>query len=123
DVQVNVLLDDQKKINRFARLHAKNDEISQEITDKKNDLQNLADAADELELLDDDDEVPFVIGESHIFEKVSAARENIAQIKSKVESAIQDLQSTIDDQNAEMSNLKAELYAKFGNSINLEKED
>ncbi|KAF6202790.1 hypothetical protein GE061_003193 [Apolygus lucorum] len=123
DTEVNVLLEDQKKINRFARLHAKNDEISQEINDKKNELKNLDDAIDEMELMDDEEEVPFVVGESHIFETAATAKENIENIKKKVLDSIGDLQKTIDEQNAEMSNLKAELYAKFGNNINLEKED
>lgn len=50
-------------------------------------------------------------------------QENIANIKKKVQTAIDMLQKTIDEQNTEMSNLKAELYAKFGNNINLEKEE
>ncbi|KAL8563649.1 hypothetical protein ACOMHN_055283 [Nucella lapillus] len=48
ETEAQVTLDDQQKINRFARNNAKMQDLKEELKQKKKELENLQDAEDEL---------------------------------------------------------------------------
>ncbi|XP_046375237.1 prefoldin subunit 4-like [Haliotis cracherodii] len=119
-----VTFEDQQKINKFARHNAKLQDIKEELTTKKKDLQNLEDAADELMLQDGDDgAIPYQIGEVFVSSTVDEANEMIEKAKENTQKAIEELEERAETHKKVLSDLKVQLYAKFGNNINLEAED
>ncbi|XP_030831211.1 prefoldin subunit 4-like [Strongylocentrotus purpuratus] len=123
DDDVNVTLEDQQKINKFARKSNKLGEIQDEITNKKKDLQNLEDAADELVLGDDDDFIPYQIGEVFFHQSLEDAQQSVENAKTRMEEGIAALEAQGDGLKGELGDLKAQLYAKFGKNINLEMDE
>uniref|UniRef100_A0A914VGY6 Prefoldin subunit 4 n=1 Tax=Plectus sambesii TaxID=2011161 RepID=A0A914VGY6_9BILA len=120
-----VTAEDQRKINRFARLHLKSEELKSDLKKKNNDLQNLNDAADELLLLDDADtqKVPLKVGESFVHYDSDSITTKIDDLKQRLEAEIEALKATEAEYQTEMTQLKVDLYGKFGNNINLEIDD
>merc|ERR1712106_215293 len=110
DSDVHITYEDQQKINKFARCNARYQDMREEIKSKEGDLQNLQDAEDEMMIaLDTDEKVPFMIGEVFVMKSQDEANDAIASQHTQMQ----------DD----MTQLKADLYAKFGNNINLEPEE
>ncbi|XP_041454720.1 prefoldin subunit 4-like [Lytechinus variegatus] len=123
DDDVNVTFEDQQKINKFARKSNKLGEIQDEIANKKKDLQNLEDASDELVLGDDDASIPYQIGEVFFNQNLEDAQQSVEDAKTRMEEEIADLEGQGDVLKGELGDLKAQLYAKFGNNINLEMDE
>lgn len=121
----SVTYEDQKKINMFARKNARCDELEDEIMQKKKELQNLEDAADDLMLLDEDESgpVPFLIGEVFINHSMEETEELIEKAKNKLKSEIEGLEKSCADIKSIMDDLKVKLKAKFGDQINLERDE
>ena len=64
DKEIHILLEDQQKINQFARLNNRLEEFKDDITAKKTEIQTLEDASTDMMMLEDDDEkIPYQIGE------------------------------------------------------------
>ena len=61
DKEIHILLEDQQKINQFARLNNRLDELREDMKAKNNEIQTLKDASDDLMMLDDDEKVTFDI--------------------------------------------------------------
>jgi prefoldin subunit 4 len=120
---IDLLWADQQNINRFGKLNLRAEEIKSSLAKLKEDVANLEDASTEAELLEaeGDDQLTFVsVGEAFakvtpevavqvIEKKLSAARKEMEEFNGEHEKIL-----------AEMKQLKATLYAKFGDSINLE---
>lgn len=120
---MNVSKEDQQKINRFARLNARLEDIKEEMTNKSNELKNYEDALSEAEMkvLEDlGDKLHLQVGDIMINldpertqkwleEKMDALKEGVSDLKTRREKIVE-----------EMSQLKAHLYARFGNNIHLE---
>ncbi|KAK2722541.1 hypothetical protein QYM36_002917 [Artemia franciscana] len=67
DTDVHILEEDQQKINKFARLNARFEELKDELKSMQNDLKNIEDASDDIMLLDEAaGPIPFMIGEAFI---------------------------------------------------------
>ena len=117
-----VTRDDQKKINLFARKHRTLKEKTTEIEALKAKLQNINDGIDDLELHDDETDgmVPFMVGDIFIMKKAEDAVASLEESKSILEDKISKVGGEKDDVDGEIKKLKAELYGKFGNEINLE---
>ncbi|KAK8129790.1 prefoldin subunit [Apiospora kogelbergensis] len=118
--EVEVRREDQDKINKFSRLHQKELNIEEELRVKHKEKEELDDITTELELADEDELVPYKIGDAFFNVPLEQAQEMLATSSSKIEedvSALEDKMGTIRD---EMTQLKVELYARFGRSINLE---
>jgi len=56
DKEVHILLEDQQKINRFARLNNRMEELKEDMKGKKSEIQTLEDASTDLMMMEDDDE-------------------------------------------------------------------
>ncbi|VDL63292.1 unnamed protein product [Hymenolepis diminuta] len=117
DIQITAA--DQGKINSFAKYNIKLKEYEAEVENKKNLLQNLNDLEDEL-LLTEAEFHPFKIGESFFHLSTDETNEKIELQKKMLKERLITLESELGDCKATMSTLKKELYAKFGDNINLE---
>ncbi|ORY64130.1 Prefoldin subunit-domain-containing protein [Pseudomassariella vexata] len=118
--EVEVRREDQDKINKFSRLHQRELHIDEELKTKSKEKEELDDITMELELADEEDLVPYKIGDAFFHIPLEKAQEMLATSNAKIEedvSALEDKMGTVRD---EMTQLKVELYARFGRSINLE---
>ena len=75
----------------------------------------------ELLILDDDEGVPYKIGDSFYTLTVDEATERMEEEKAVVEKEIGEIEEEIETVKEELEKLKVKLYGKFGSSINLEK--
>lgn len=120
---MHVTFDDQSKINKFAKHNAKLDDLKDELISKKNEMKNLEEAADEIELFDEDDQIPFVVGEVFFSYGLSKTQELLAEAKKKKEAEIKRIEEKCRDLQVLMAELKAALYQRFGTNIYLENDD
>ncbi|XP_048405646.1 prefoldin subunit 4 isoform X3 [Stegostoma tigrinum] len=121
---VNVTFEDQQKINKFARNNNRLIELKEEIELKKKQLQNLEDASDDIMMLDEDTMlVPYQIGEVFISHSQDETQEMLEAAKQSFQDDIHALQTRVETIQQVLSDLKIQLYAKFGNNINLEADD
>lgn len=63
------------------------------------------------------------MGEVFLQLSVDAANTKLEEAKTETESKISDLEQECENHKAILSDLKVQLYAKFGNNINLEAEE
>ncbi|KAK3882209.1 hypothetical protein Pcinc_013382 [Petrolisthes cinctipes] len=124
DSDVHITYEDQQKINRFARCNARHGDTKEELKLKENDLQNLQDAEDEMMIaLDSDEKVPFMVGEVFIMKSQDESQEAINAQREALQEEISNLNGRASELQDTMTQLKGDLYAKFGNNINLEPEE
>ena len=124
DKEVHISLEDQQKINKFARLNSRLEDLKDELKAKQGEIQTLEDASTDLMMLEDDEEkVPYQVGEVFVYlsqdeaqQKIESSKENLGDVVKSVENKAQAVKD-------EMSGLKALLYAKFGSAINLEADE
>uniref|UniRef100_A0A3B3RYY9 Prefoldin subunit 4 n=1 Tax=Paramormyrops kingsleyae TaxID=1676925 RepID=A0A3B3RYY9_9TELE len=121
---VNVTFEDQQKINKFARSTNRMTELKDEIEAKKKSLQNLEDASDDIMMLDDDTLlIPFQIGDVFISHTQEETQEMLENAKVLLKEEIKALEGRVSSIQGVLADLKIQLYAKFGNNINLEADD
>ena len=82
-------------------------------------LEDLEDASNEL-LLSDDDHVAVLLGECFVSFDYDDAETRLEDMTERVKSDLGGIVSELEMAKAEMSKLKAVLYSRLGNSINLE---
>jgi prefoldin subunit 4 len=75
----------------------------------------------ELLILDDDEGVPYKIGDSFYTLTVDEATERMEEEKALAEKEIGGMEEEIESVREDLNKLKVKLYGKFGSSINLEK--
>ncbi|CAG9534274.1 unnamed protein product [Cercopithifilaria johnstoni] len=119
---IHVNAEDQKLINRFARLHQRSLDVKERLQEMNKDLQNLNDAADEILLLDDADtqSIPYKIGSVFVHMDQERLNEKLENVKGELGNQVADLAQKHKKICDEMDSLKSILYGKFGESINLE---
>lgn len=119
--QVDVLWEDQEKINKFSSLINEKDDLSEQLTKYKTEKDYLDDLLLEIELIDEDEKVQYKVGEVFIFLKVSKALKRIEKDSQVIDQKIEELESDIEKTEQELDGLKTKLYSKFGSNINLER--
>ncbi|XP_071038181.1 prefoldin subunit 4 [Parasteatoda tepidariorum] len=122
DSDLHVSFEDQQKINKFARHNSRLDDIMDELKAKENELQALEDAESELLMCADEEKTPFRIGDVFVFVTMDQAQEMLADKKESISEEAKVLKEQQESIKQTMSDLKVQLYAKFGNNINLEPE-
>ncbi|KDN49245.1 putative GIM3-Gim complex component [Tilletiaria anomala UBC 951] len=122
DNDVSVSWADQQRINKFSRTISKLQDVEYDLKLKRDEKEALDDLAMEFELVDEDDKVLYKIGSTFVHVPQAQALEMLERDNKKVEEEIEQLGSAADSCNEEMKKLKVELYAKFGNNINLERD-
>ncbi|KAG9242429.1 Prefoldin subunit-domain-containing protein [Calycina marina] len=118
--EVEVRREDQDKINKFSRLHQREIALEDQVKSKQKEKEDLDDVSNELELADEDDMIQYKIGDSFISLPLTEVQELLSTNTEKIveeTSAVEEKLNTIRE---EMSQLKVQLYARFGRSINLE---
>lgn len=116
-----VLWEDQQKINKFSSLINKKDSLTASLDKFNTDKEYIDDLALEIELLDEEEPVQYKIGDSFVFLPVAKAVEKIEKENELLEEKITLTSTEIDDIDAQLAQLKAHLYGKFGHNINLER--
>ncbi|KAF3907382.1 hypothetical protein ABW21_db0200744 [Orbilia brochopaga] len=119
-VETPVTLADQTAINTFSTLHSRHSILAATLSEKRTEKEYLSDVANELELSDDDDKVPYKIGDVFVLLRVEEVRELLEKESSDIDEEIEQLEERVKNEQDKMDELKVQLYAKFGRSINLE---
>ncbi|XP_003385722.1 PREDICTED: prefoldin subunit 4-like [Amphimedon queenslandica] len=115
-----VLFEDQQKINLFAKKNSLLNDIKDQITEKERIFKNVEDAADELILFDDDQMVPYEIGEVFVLLSLEEAQQKLEDYKLELQKELDKLKEQASSIEELLSKVKSQLYAKFGDNINLE---
>jgi len=98
--------------------------LKEDLKGKQRDLQNLEDASDDLLMVDDESApIPFVVGEVFVNLNIEVAKEKLEEAKNKIKRDVENIEAECVNIKAIMSDLKTQLYAKFGSSINLEADE
>ncbi|PSK37197.1 hypothetical protein C7M61_003624 [Candidozyma pseudohaemuli] len=118
---VEVLWEDQQKINKFSSLIYKKDALNERLEKFKTEKEYIDDLALEIELLDEDEKIQYKIGDAFVFLKVDAAVEAINKQNESLDGLIEKLSDEIDEIEEQLAQYKKDLYAKFGNNIQLER--
>ena len=120
DDDVQVRLEDQQRINQFGRLNGKLHEIEDDLKAKRAEHELLDDAANEIILADDDEQVRFAFGECYYEVTKDQCEELLEAKKDKVAAEVAVLEGELSNINSTLADLKAALYGRFGKNINLE---
>ncbi|KAH7146406.1 Prefoldin subunit-domain-containing protein [Dactylonectria macrodidyma] len=118
--EVEVRREDQDKINRFSRLHQRELVLEEELNAKTKEKEELDDLSTELELADEDEKVQYKIGDAFFHIPLEQAQELLEEATEKLEEESTGLEEKLGTIREEMTQLKVELYARFGKQINLE---
>ncbi|MCJ1435687.1 hypothetical protein MMC27_005062 [Xylographa pallens] len=118
--ETEVRREDQDKINRFSRLHQREMLLEDELKTKAKDKEDLEEISNELELADENDKIPYKIGDSFISLPLPQVQELLSSSTEKIEEEVSTVEEKLSEIREEMQQLKVALYARFGRSINLE---
>ncbi|KAG9233811.1 Prefoldin subunit-domain-containing protein [Amylocarpus encephaloides] len=118
--EVEVRREDQDKINKFSRLHQREIAIEEELKDKSKEREDLEDVSNELELADEDEKIPYKIGDGFVSLPLEEVQEMLSNSTSRIEEEVAALEDKLGEIREEQDALKVDLYARFGKSINLE---
>ncbi|KAJ2899236.1 uncharacterized protein MKZ38_003336 [Zalerion maritima] len=118
--EVEVRREDQDKINKFSRLHQKELVLEEDLKSKNKEKEELEEVTTELELADEDDIVPYKIGDAFFHVSLEQAQDMLGLSTAKIEEGVEEVEEKLGTVREEMTQLKVELYARFGKSINLE---
>ncbi|KAK4988575.1 hypothetical protein LTR50_003871 [Elasticomyces elasticus] len=118
--EIEVRREDQDKINRFSRLHQREKLLQEELKVKQKDKEDLEEISGELELADEDEKVPYKMGDCFISLPVPEVQELLSASVEKIDGDFSAVEDKLGEIREEMQQLKAALYGRFGRSINLE---
>lgn len=117
----NVTYEDQQKINKFSKLIMRKDNLEKELSQQKQEKEYLDDVSLEIELIDEDDLVPYKVGALFLQLKQSEVVEQLEKDMESVDNIIDSLETQDGELDQEIRILKSSLCAKFGDNINLER--
>ena len=113
--------EDQQKINDFSTHISKKDILTAELEKPQTEKEYIDDLSMEIELIDEDDNVDYKIGDTFVLIKQSEAMERLENQNGYLETKITELETQIEGLDSKLGALKKQLYAKFGTAINLER--
>jgi prefoldin subunit 4 len=133
-----VTFDDQQQINKFSTLMTHYDRLKDKLKQLESDKEQIDDVTLELELVDEDELVDYLIGGEipsdvaneagaiigdgcFVKLKQSKVMENLELKSNEINDQIDNINNELENLSSVLSSLKSTLYAKFGNAINLEK--
>lgn len=97
------------------------DALNQELSILKQEKEYLDDVSLEIELIDEDEQIQYKIGDVFVFMKQSNVVEQLEKDAEKLDAKIESLEDSDSEIDSRISELKSSLYAKFGDNINLER--
>jgi prefoldin subunit 4 len=110
----------QKEIFRGANRHGRPSSTEGSQCDKQKDKEDLEEVSSELELADEDELVPYRIGDAFMNLPLEDAQTMLTAASARIDTEVEALEKRLEDVREEMGKLKVALYARFGRSINLE---
>ena len=114
---------DQEKINEFSRHNMKKHDLEDQIKKLKEEIGNFGDANDIIdETFGEEGALKLFLGEALIAVEEDAARDYVETVNNEKQEELEAKQEALEDIEKKMGDLKSFLYAKFGNSINLEED-
>lgn len=133
-----VTFQDQQEINEFSTLMTHYDRLNDQLVRLEADKEQVDDVTLELELVDEDELVDFLIGGEipetagenssslvgdgcFVKMKQSEVMQRLETRANELDEKIGSTKAEIDTLNKTLSSLKSSLYAKFGSAINLER--
>ncbi|KAK9463813.1 Prefoldin subunit-domain-containing protein [Lipomyces oligophaga] len=119
DVQVS--WEDQSRINVFSKLNARLSNLEDECQLFRDRKEYLDDVSMEIELVDEDEVLPYKIGDAFYWLKQSEIVELLEKESESTDTRLEELDGKVRSTKSEMDVLKSALYKKFGKAINLEK--
>ncbi|KAF5849182.1 hypothetical protein GGP41_006128 [Bipolaris sorokiniana] len=117
---LEVRREDQEKINRFSSLHQKEEILEEELRAKIKEKEDLEEISGELELVDEEEKVPYKVGDCFISLPQPQVLELLSSSTEAIEGEVDALKTKLEGIQEEMGELKKALYGRFGRSINLE---
>ncbi|KAL8290102.1 hypothetical protein RQP46_003041 [Phenoliferia psychrophenolica] len=122
DADIPVTYEDQKNINAFSKLNSRSDEVAELLEAIKKELEDTEEIETEMELVDEDELIMYKLDSTFVHlpaaEVLELLQESLAKLREKSEALETERDECVDG----MKSLKAVLYAKFGTSINLERD-
>ena len=116
---VSVKKEDQGNINKFARKNALLQELREELKFKKDALQDIEEGELSI-LIAQDPLIPYKVGEVFFELSHEKTQSMLDEDKTQCMQRIGQLEEEILGIESILQELKGELYARFGNNINLE---
>ncbi|KAG8341581.1 putative Prefoldin subunit [Trypanosoma vivax] len=117
--EVEVTEEDQRNICIFARLHRQHKSLLASSAQRKELIEKLGDAADELMIADN---AMYLFGETFMDIDTDEAGEWLEKEKGILEREQEECEKELKDVETRLSELKAMLYASLGNQVYLEDE-
>ncbi|KAI4139661.1 MAG: hypothetical protein LQ341_004134 [Variospora aurantia] len=118
--ELEVRREDQDKINKFSRLHQRETLLEEDLKSRAKEMEDLEEISSELELADEDEKIPYKLGDAFIMLPLPDVQELLAKGTDKIEQSVSATEQKLSSIREEMDSLKVDLYARFGKSINLE---
>jgi prefoldin subunit 4 len=125
EADVQVSWEDQQNINLFSKLNTKYDRIEDQLSQLKTQMEATEEAYTEVEnlvLMEECDAVPIRVGDAFFVMNGEEAQEKLEQMKDEIRVEHERLDKQLLEVSGEMGKLKTALYARFGNSINLDRD-
>ncbi|KAB8556610.1 hypothetical protein FH972_025647 [Carpinus fangiana] len=119
--EVEVRREDQDSINAFSRLNNRESNLEAQLATLESQKADLEEVSSELELADEDEKVPYRVGDTFVSLSVDKVQELLQERVQEVEKEIGAVEGKLSSAREEMEGLKVKLYARFGKSINLER--
>ncbi|EDO07852.1 Prefoldin subunit family protein [Babesia bovis T2Bo] len=117
-VDYEISEEDQNNIVQFSKVFNERNQAEKRLKTLKEQVQNLTDAEEELMITMD---TPYLkIGDCFLRFEESELGSHLEQQKDESNAEIEKLESSLQELTAKSTELKAMLYAKLGNRINLE---
>jgi len=94
--------------------------LQEELKKRQQEKEYITDITGELELTEEDDLVPYKIGDAFVNLPLPEVRKRLESSADELDTEIEKLEGQMETAREEMEELKVGLYAKFGKAINLE---
>merc|ERR1712080_710775 len=89
--------EDQDRINRFSRLHSKEKLLEDDLKTKQKDKEDLEEISSELELADEDEKVPYKIGDSFYSLPLPEVQERLSASVDKINDEVTALEEKLSE--------------------------
>ena len=122
NTKMEVQWEDQQRINEFSKLNARLDDNKAEEDLLSKEKEDVDDVHMEIELVDEDEKLMYNIGDTFVYLPQSEIVERLEKKKEELDGKLEEIKTQNGKLEERLSELKSVLYARFGNSINLEKD-
>ncbi|KAI4156042.1 MAG: hypothetical protein L6R39_001158 [Caloplaca ligustica] len=108
---LEVRREDQDKINKFSRLHQRETLLEEELKSRAKEKEDLEEVSNELELADEDEKIPYKVGDAFVVLPLPEVQELLAKGTSKIEASVSTTEEKLSSIREEMESLKVDLGA------------